>query len=140
MPSNAQSGIGTTIKRGNGLSPETFATIAEVNGITGWSRTRETFDVTTLNSPNGYKEFISGWRDAGVFTLNMNFSRDTYEDMVVDYESDDAVNYRIVLGDASATQYDFAALITDLSFDSTTTDRITSNASFKITGPPVLTS
>jgi predicted secreted protein len=140
MASNAISGIGTVIKRGDGASVEFFTTIAEVNGISNWSRTRDTYEVTTLDSPNGYKEFISGFRDPGGFTLNMNFTRATYEQMVVDFENDNAVNYRIVLGDASLTQYDFAAMITDLAFDSTTSDRITSNCTFKVTGPPTMTS
>lgn len=138
--SNAIAGIGVTVRRGDGAAPENFTAIAEVNGIVNWSRTRGVFTVTTLNSPGGYEEFISGFRDGGSITLNMNFTRDTYEDMVVDYENDDKVNYRIVLADAGATQYDFAAMITNLSFDATTTDRVTANATFKVSGPVTMTS
>src|SRR3990172_5308084 len=123
MASNARSGIGVVIKRGDGASVEAFTTIAEVNGIVNMTRTRGIAEVTTLDSPNGYREFISAFRSGGTFTLNMNWTRDGYEGMVVDYESDDAVNYRIIIPDAGATQYDFAALITDLGGpDSTTHD------------------
>ncbi len=140
MPTEAISGVGTAFKRGDGASAETFTAIAEINSITGPGMTRDFIDVTSLDSTAGYREFIAGFRDGGTVVLNMNFTRNGYEDMRLDFVSDDSVNYQIVLADTGATTLDFAAFVTDLPMNITPDDKITVDVTLKITAEVTLTS
>ena len=74
MASNATAGVGTLFRRWSGTA---WVNIAEVNSITGPSMSRETIDVTSLDSTGGYREFIASFKDPGTISLNMNFTRTT---------------------------------------------------------------
>jgi len=140
MPSSAIAGVGTQFKRGDGASNEEFTAVAEVNSINGPGMTRDFIDVTSLDSTDGYREYIGGFRDGGQITLNMNFTRAGYEQMRVDFEDDDSVNYQIVLPDAGQTTLDMAAFVTDMPLSITPDDKVTLDVTLKVTGVVSLTS
>jgi predicted secreted protein len=129
--SNAISGVGTTFERWSGSA---WVAMAEVNSISGPNKTRETIDVTSLDSTGGYREFIASIRDAGVVNLNMNYSRTTYDLLNTDFENDTLANYRIVLPDASETVLEFTGLVTEIPLEITVDDKISSNVAIKISG------
>jgi predicted secreted protein len=129
--SNAFSGVGTLFRRWSGTA---WVNIAEVNSISGPSMTRETIDVTSLDSTGGYREFIAGFRDAGTLQLTMNFTRSTYDTMKDDFEDDSAQNYEIVLPDDENTTLEFAGLVTECPIEIPTDDKVTSTVTIKITG------
>jgi predicted secreted protein len=140
MASNAFAGVGASFKRGDGTSSESFAAIAEVNSIEGPSMSADTIDVTSLDSTGGYREFITGFRDGGEVTLEMNFTRDGYLAMLADFEAGLNVNYQIVLPDTGATTFDFAGLVTALSMSVPTDDKVTASVTIKVDGQPTVTS
>jgi len=131
MSSSAVSGVGTLFRRWN-AGTGTWGTIAEINTVTGPSMTRDTIDVTTLGSTDGYREFIAGFRDAGTIVLSMNFTRDQYDTMKDDFESDTLVNYEVVLPDASTTTLEFEGLVTELPLVIAPDDKITMDVTIKI--------
>ena len=131
MASNAVAGVGTLFRRWSGSA---WVNIAEVNSISGPSMSRDTIDVTSLDSTGGYREFIGGFRDAGTLQLTMNFSRTTYDLMKTDFESDTSQNYEIVLPDTENTTLEFVGLVTELPLEITADDKITSSVTLKITG------
>ena len=59
--SNAISGVGTVFQRFDDATG-TWTKLAEVNSISGPSMTRDFIDVTSLDSPGDYREFVSGFR------------------------------------------------------------------------------
>jgi len=138
MTTGAISGVGTKFKRSDMTSSPAFTEIGEINTITGPSMSRTTIDVTTLDSTGGYREFITGFRDGGTVVLNMNFTRTTYEAMMTDFDSDDVVDYQLVLPDSAATTFNIAALVTELPLDVPTDDKITANVTLKISGQVTL--
>jgi predicted secreted protein len=138
--SDAIAGVGTVFNRENDGSSGVFTAIAEINSITGPGMTRDFIDVTSLDSTGGYREFIGGFRDGGQVTLNMNFTRDGYEQMRLDFTDDDSVNYQIILPDTSNTTLDFAAFVTDLPLSITPDDKVTVDVTLKVTGEVTLTS
>lgn len=108
--------------------------IAEITGISGPTMSRTTIDTTALDTPGGYMTFITGLRDPGTITLNMNFVRDTYIVMKDDFESDTAQNYEIVLPDDDTTTFEFEGLVTELPLDMPTNDKISAVITIKISG------
>ena len=130
--SNAFAGKGTQFRRWSGA---TWAAIAEINSISGPSMSRDTIDVTSLDSTGGYREFIAGFRDPGTVQLTMNFTAATYELMLADFESDTDGNYEILFP-AEGTNYslEFIGLVTELPIEIPTDDKVTSTVTIKISG------
>jgi len=110
----AIAGVGTQFRRWN-TATGTWDTVAEINSITGPGMTRDTIDTTALDTAGGYRTFIAGFKNAGTIALAMNFTRDTYETMLSDFESDVVQNYEIVLPDADNTSLEFQGLVTERS-------------------------
>jgi len=128
-------GLGATFNRGDGASPsESFTALAKVANITGPGLTRSFIDVTHLGSSSGYRDFITGFRDGGTYTLTLNFTHDEYLLLKADFDNDDSVNYQVVLADTDATTLDFAGFVTDLPMTVPFEDKITVDVTIKITG------
>ena len=131
--SSAVAGVGTEFRRWNTSTGE-WDRIAEINSISGPSMTRDTIDVTSLDSTGGYREFIGGFRDGGTVQLTMNFTRSTFDTMKTDFESADIQNYEIVLSDTENTSVEFQGLVTELPLEISPDDKITQTATIKISG------
>ena len=129
--SNAKAGVGTEFRRWSGSD---WSAIAEINSITGPGMSRDTIDVTSLDSTGGYREFITGFRNPGTVSLSMNFTRDTFDTMKTDFENDTAQNYEIVLPDDENTTLEFEGLVTELPLSIPPDDKITSDVTIQISG------
>ena len=129
--SNAVAGVGTIFRRWSGSG---WVNIAEVNSISGPTMTRDTIDVTSLDSTGGYREFIGGFRDGGTISLAMNFTRSTYDSMKADFEDANSHNYEIVLSDDENTTLEFVGIVTEVPLEITPDDKITSSVTIKISG------
>ena len=131
MASAAVSGVGTTFKRWSGTR---YVAIAEVNSITGPSMTRAFLDVTSLDSTGGYREFITGFRDAGTISLKMNFTAASYAAIKEDFQSAIANTYLITLSDIAHSTLEFDGLVTELPLSIPTDDKISADCTIKISG------
>jgi predicted secreted protein len=134
--------FGTLFKRGNGATPtETFTTIANVTSISGPERTRETLDVTSHDSPDGWMEFIGGLKNGGEVQLELNYdpSDDTH-DLDADFDDDAARNYQIVLLPDTADEHTWslAGVMTNLSDEFPYDDKMSRKMTIKVSGKPVL--
>jgi len=137
--SDAVSGVGTLFRRWN-TTTGAWANIAEINTITGPSPSRDTIDVTSLDSTDGWREFIAGFKDGGTVVLAMNFTRAEYETMWDDFASDTLRDYEIVLPDDATTTMEFEGLVTDMPLTIPPDDKITIDVTIKISGVPTLNS
>lgn len=133
--SNAVISVGTKFYKKT--ASLTYTPIAEITAIDGPSVSRDTIDVTSLDSTGGYKEYVPGFRDSGEISLTMNFTSNTYEIMLEDFENDNLVNYKIETPDGST--WTFSGYVTEVSLSASTGDKITSNVTIKISGPVTYT-
>jgi len=140
MASNAVSGVGTVFNRSDMESNPVFTAIAEINSLDGPNKSRDTIDVTSLDSTGGYREFIASFRDGGEVTLEMNFTRDGYLDMNADFEIETLVDYQIVLPDAGNTTLDFSGLVTNVGLAVPLDDKISAPITIKVSGQVNLSS
>ncbi len=132
MASNAFSGVGTSFYRND---PSTgWGAIAEVNNISGPGMTRDFIDVTSLGSTGGYREFITGFRDGGEVTFQMNMTNDGYDQLMTDFEADAAREYKIVLPDDDESTFSFSGLITAIPLNVQPDDKVTVDVTIKVTG------
>lgn len=135
--SNAFAGVGTEFRRWSGSA---WVRVTEVRSITGPGKTRDTIDVTNLDSTGGYREFIGGFRDGGTVQLNCNFTRDGYDLMNDDFESDDIQNYEIVFSDDENTTFEFSGLVTEVPTDINPDEAVTYTVTIKISGQVTINS
>jgi len=127
----ATAGKGTIFQRWNG---STWVNISQIKNISGPSASRETIDVTTLDSTGGYREFIGGFRDGGDVSMSMIFDASTYALMKADFESEALQSYRIILSDTDNTTFDFDGFVTELPLDIPPDDVISCDVSIKVSG------
>lgn len=141
MPTGALSSFGTLLKIGNGGSPETFTTIAEVRDISGPSFALATEDVTNHDSA-GWREHIPTIIEAGEVSFDLNFKGDAtqgfgsgslYDDMVDKTKR----NFQIVLPSGVGSSNDigsFAAYVTGFELSAPVEGVLSASVTLMITG------
>jgi predicted secreted protein len=132
--SNAQIGYGTLFERDSGGA--VFVAIAEVVSVTPPQLSKDTPDATHMSSPDGYREFIAGLRDAGEASLELNYlpTEATQVTLRTDFDSDVAGNYRMTFPDASSIA--FTGFVTALSPAVPLDDKMALSVTIKVTGKP----
>jgi predicted secreted protein len=146
MATNAQIGHGTRFQMFDSeASPPAFATLAEVTNITPPALARDAVEATHTESPEKWREYIPGLKDAGEVTLELNFvpGGTAIERLLRSFNSDSADQCRIVFPDGSldtspptATIWAFNALVTGVEPEAPVEDKMTASATFKLTGKP----
>jgi len=136
--SKAVSGVGTIFQRYDDTLG--WEHLAEITSISGPTMTRDFIDVTSLDSTGGFREFITGFRDGGTVSLTMNFTRDTYDRMLADFEDDDPHYYEIILPDVDETTVEFCGFVTELPLEIPTDDKITASVTIKVSGKVLVNS
>lgn len=135
--------FGTEFQRGNGATPtEVFTTIAHVTKIGGPARKRDTIDVTTHQSPDGWMEFIGSLKDGGEISLEVNYDpTEATHDLDDDFDDVDPRHYKIVILPDTADEYTWAlsGILTELGDEFPYDDKMSRSMTIKVTGKPVLT-
>lgn len=68
-----KTGIGVVFQRGDGASPEVFATIANCTNISAGGVSVNMVDATHLDSPDFYAEFLPGLKTADEWTFSLQW-------------------------------------------------------------------
>jgi predicted secreted protein len=133
---------GTLFQVGDGNpvpGAETFLTIGRVFNIGEVKTTRETIDVTTHDSPDDFKEFIGGLRDAGSVAIQYRTNPDDagqaeLQDVA---DSDERRNFRIVFPQLGY-RWAFSAIVTETGTAESSVEGVLNGATtVKISGRPV---
>src|SRR5690606_8787721 len=107
-------GHGTQFLRGDGGDPEVFVAIGEVTDITGPEMERETIDVTSHDSPDGYREHIGGLKDGGEVSFEVNYDPDLHNILEGDFADSQPRNYKIQLPATPGGAWVFGGFITSM--------------------------
>jgi len=130
-------GKGTIFNRWDGSA---WVAIANIKSIDGPNATRDTVDVTTLDSVGGYREFIGGLRDGGEVSIPMNFTAAGFALFKADFESEAVQQYQIVLPDTPTnTTLEFDGLVTTNPIGIPLDDVVTCDVTIKVSGQTDLT-
>jgi len=134
--SGAISSFGTLLQRGDGASPETFTTIAEVKDITPPSLELGTEEVTSHGSPDGWREYVGTLLDGGEVEFELNFipTDAGHQALISDMQNRVNRNFKIVFPDGST--WSFTALVTKFEPDAPVEGVLTASVTLKVTGKP----
>lgn len=132
-------GLGSLLKMGNGASPETFTTIAEVYDINGPALKADTVDSTHL--ADTWKGFKIALKDGGTVKFSVNFlptdaTQGLSTGLLVKFENGTLANWQIQWSDANTTVWQFAAYVTDFQAKAPLTGMLRADISLKLDGIP----
>lgn len=130
-------GFGTALARGNGATPEVFATIADVTNISAPGLARETYDVSSHDSPDGWREHIGGLKDAGEVSLDINYKPANHDVLIADLDDDEPRAYKLVFPDG--TEWALQLILTGLEPSAPHDGQLTGTVTFKVNGKPDIT-
>jgi hypothetical protein len=137
---DAFSSFGTFLKKGDGGTPETFATIAEVGDIDGPDMSLATEETTHHGSVNGWDEFVGTILSGGEVSFPVNFlpsdpTQDGVTGLQADMKNRTKRNFQIVYPDPGANGFAFKALVTGCKPKAPVKGKLSADVKLKITGP-----
>ena len=119
-----------------GVTPGTYVTVAEVVSITPPGMTRDSVEATHLTSPDKWKEFIAGLKDAGEASFTMNFVPSATDAVYLAFNADSG-KYQITF--PNGVMMRFAGFFTGYTPPELTPDgKMEASATIKPTGAPTL--
>lgn len=74
-----------------------FARIPECKGVAIPNVQQDYVEVTSLDSPDGFKEYIPGMKDPGEITLSAGYTAAGYEQQLGDQNDAEAIFYKVEL-------------------------------------------
>ncbi len=129
--SNAIAAMGVTLTRDGHA-------IAEISKIGGIETTLETIDVTTLTSPDNFKEFLGTFFDAGELAIEGNFiagDTDGQQGLLADHRGRTVQSFVLTFPEEITATASFSALVTKFKVgDFSVGSKIDFSATLKITG------
>jgi len=133
MSTSAKLAFGTTLEKG-------ATAIAELTAIGGPTISADTLDVTSHDSPDGYREFLQGLRNAGEISIEGNFIPGNAGQVALTTDLNDGSSdaYTITFPTAMATTWTFSAIVTAFDTDAPFDAKASFRATLKITGKATL--
>lgn len=127
----------TLIKAGSEAADVEFASLTSIGAVEG---EREEIDVTTLDSANGAKEFISGAADFGSVEMAMNVTTSNQSQITkIDALFDSGAIRSWEIEDATGTLA-FTGYVSAVSYGEKTTDGMVAyNFTIRVSGKPTFT-
>lgn len=146
--SRARLGFGTLLERrtsAEGVSPEVWQLVAERVSIGGPSMSRDAPDVTHMDSPNGWREFIPGLKDAGELTVEGNFvpedaSQNGETGLLSEFYSDVRARWRLTfpLSGSPGVVWEMSGIMTGFELDIPVDDKLAFTSTIKVSGEPTI--
>jgi len=138
--SNAIRAFGTLLQCDFGSG---YTTIAEVTDLSGPALKLDDTEVTSHDSPDGWKEFIGGLLEAGEISVSINYvptdsTHDASTGLISLMINRSVGAFQIVFPDGASTTWTFNALVTAFEPSEPTDDKLSADVTLKISGKPTL--
>lgn len=134
-PTGAVPGILATLKVGDGASPESFTAISEITNLAGPEISADEIEVTNLDSPNAFKEYISGPKEGGNVTGTMNWNKTAKQVQVRDdVASGMKRNYELTWPTSPETKFAFVGLPTSFTGTADPGSAVTADFGLRVDG------
>lgn len=118
-PTLARLGFGSKLSIGDGAGPEVFAVVGDLKSINGPNQSRGQVEVTHMDSPDGYVEYIGDLKDGGEVSFTVNFAREDAGQAAVftAFGSGRVANFRLQFPNPTSgkKRFEFAAYVSNLS-------------------------
>jgi predicted secreted protein len=138
--SQAFSGFGTAVNLETSASPFVFDLIEEVQTVEFTGSKVDLVDVTNMQSPSAYREYLATLKDAGELQFTANFLPAASGQGLLQsaFESRAVQQWKVTLP-SSLGEFDFAGIVTSIDHSLTFDKEAKLTVKVKITGPNVFT-
>ncbi len=135
---NAKTGFGTKIYRGDGATPQVFVAIAEIGDVSGPEKRLQTEDATHMESPHGYVEKIPTIREAGdvSFDAHLIEGDTTHSPLFEDLDTGTDRDFRLVFP-SGTTRISFTAFVASIGPSFPVKGKMVRSITLSVTGKPV---
>ncbi len=142
MTSSAIWAYGSILQLGDGATPEVFTAIAEITELTPPQMSRDDIDVTSHQSSDGYREFISGLRDGGEVSFKANWlptnsTHDGTTGLLETFNDNDTHNWKVILPNTLIT-IAFSGFLTAFEPDLPIEEQAQLSGTIKVSGKPTV--
>lgn len=142
MTSSAIWAYGSILQLGDGATPEVFTAIAEITELTPPQMSRDDIDVTSHQSSDGYREFISGLRDGGEVSFKANWlptnsTHDGTTGLLETFNDDVNHNWKVILPNTLIT-IAFSGFLTAFEPDLPIEEQAQLSGTIKVSGKPTV--
>jgi predicted secreted protein len=130
----ATAAMGTKLKIGAN-------SIAELTSITGLEPSADTREVTTLDSPNGWRKFAQGLKDGGEASMSGYFNATDVNGQIAVYEAfkeGTEMPFEILFPSILGASWKFNGIVTGFSTGAELEDSVSFEATVKVSGEPTL--
>ena len=137
-PVAAIAAINTSLGLGDGASPETFTTIANISDITGLQLATTIVDVTSHSTGKPWRQKLPTLLDAGDLTCKLFFvpGYAGHQALLTIFKNRTLSNYTITFPELDAPVWWFEAFITKFSISEPVAGVITADVTFSATDEP----
>jgi len=138
--SQAFSGFGTAVQLETSASPFVFNEIAEVQTVDFTGSKVDLVDVTNMQSPTAYREYLATLKDAGELQFTANFipGDSTQVSLQVAFDSRAVQHWKVILPSLLG-EFDFNGIVTALDHSLNFDKEAKLTVKVKITGPNTFT-
>lgn len=128
---------GTKLKIGSG---DTQVAVAHLSNIGGPNQSKESIDVTALDSTSGYREFIDGFKDGGEVSLQgfFDYEDDGQNSVYAAFDTGGLEYFTIEFPARIGAKWTFSGVVTAFEITSEVGNAIGFSATVKVSGKPVL--
>jgi len=143
MATQAFLGQGTQYQRETAPASGLFETIAEVRSISGPTFEADEVDVTNMDSPSGFREFIQGLKDGGNITFGLNFLPHTagHQQLLDDLKTGIKRNYRVRWPQLPTVhRMNHEGFVKSVPLEIPVDDAVTAQVTIRVSGEPVIES
>ena len=142
MTSAAIWAYGSKLQIGDGAVSEAFSDVAEILELTPPKMKRDDIDVTSHNSSDGYREFISGLRDGGEVDFKANWlptnaTHDATTGLLESFNDNANHNWKIILPNSLVT-ISFVGFLTAFEPDLPLEEQAQLSGTIKVSGKPTV--
>ncbi|MFG1873391.1 phage tail tube protein [Sphaerisporangium sp. NPDC049003] len=130
-------GYGCQLQRSDMADPPGFAAIAGVVNVKGPEISRETYDSTHHASPDAYRQFVGGLKEAGEVSLEVRYDPRDHDVLIADFQDTEPRDYRLVWPAITGAQWDVKGIMNGFKPEGPHDDLLTAEITIKVTGKPV---
>jgi len=129
---------GTQLKAGDGAASEVFTLIPEIRTITGPSMSADVIDVTSHDTPGGFRDKLQGLKDWGELSFEMWWVPTNVQQQQLhsDYVAGTQRNYQLVFPNAGNTTFSFKGFVSASPITAAFDAPLVRNCTITIMGAP----
>lgn len=135
MATAGQLGFGSTLKVGDGASPEVFTALAEARTIGMNTFEQEFADATSMDSTGGFRERIPTLKSASTVDVELIGTSANMAALAAMATTNTLKNFQIVIPAPISKTFLFAGYLANWGMEIPVDDLISVSASFQISGP-----